>query len=242
MAGVHDPFPTAPSRPRGAGMKDETLVWAVPRERLLGTAASVPIGWQPGEAAPWFDAMREHGAFLPRHRAEDDPEWKQIVPYAAVEHGGRYLLLRRTRRGGDSRLHERWTLAVGGHVEPRDRPREGELGPNADPRADIVGPLSRLGLPDLVARALAREVDEELVCPGRLDPEILGFISDDRDAVGRVHFGIAVLLRSSTPAIEVREKDRLDGGFADLSRAVELGDRLESWSVFLLERLCDRDA
>jgi len=37
-----------------------------------------------------------------------------------VRYQGRYPLMRRTQGGGEARLHDRYTLGVGGHINPED--------------------------------------------------------------------------------------------------------------------------
>ena len=39
----------------------------------------------------------------------------------------RYFLMRRTRAGGDARLHDRWSIGVGGHLNPGDEDLDGGL-------------------------------------------------------------------------------------------------------------------
>ena len=62
----------------------------------------------------------EHGEFRPRAEAETDPSWKQLIPYLVLRDGERIFLMRRTKAGGDERLHDRYTIGVGGHVNPED--------------------------------------------------------------------------------------------------------------------------
>ena len=104
-------------------------------EQVLGLARSdVPGGtdWRgvvdrPFE--PYLQALAERGQFRPRAEAEEDPSWKQVIPYVLLRDGERIFLMRRTRAGGDERLHDRYTIGVGGHVNPED--------------ADIIGGLRR---------------------------------------------------------------------------------------------------
>jgi len=37
-----------------------------------------------------------------------------------MRYRGRYLLMRRTQGGGETRLRDRYTLGVGGHINPED--------------------------------------------------------------------------------------------------------------------------
>ena len=55
-----------------------------------------------------------------RGDAEEDPAHKQVIPYLVLRDGERWFLMRRTRAGGDARLHDRWSIGVGGHLNPGD--------------------------------------------------------------------------------------------------------------------------
>jgi hypothetical protein len=66
----------------------------------------------------------EHGFFVERARAETSPQWKQVIPYSLVECDGRILVVRRLRKGGESRLHEKHSIGIGGHINPETSPRD----------------------------------------------------------------------------------------------------------------------
>ena len=53
-------------------------------------------------------------------RMEADPSFKQVIPYLVLRDGERYFLMRRTRAVVDARLHDRWSIGVGGHLNPGD--------------------------------------------------------------------------------------------------------------------------
>ena len=48
---------------------------------------------------------------------ESDPSWKQVIPYPVLRDGDAWFLMRRTKAGGDARLHDRY-------VDRRRRPRQ----------------------------------------------------------------------------------------------------------------------
>ena len=59
-----------------------------------------------------------YGRFVPREEAESDESGRQIIPYD-FEDEKRYLLMRRTNRQGESRLHDKYSIRVGGHITPK---------------------------------------------------------------------------------------------------------------------------
>ena len=95
------------------------LVYAVPRDVLF--AGVVP--WL-GVKRDGLDAVLERagrdGDFVPRQAAEIDPSLKQIIPYLVLRDGDCIFLMKRTRAGGDARLHDLYSIGVGGHLNPGD--------------------------------------------------------------------------------------------------------------------------
>ena len=68
--------------------------------------------------------------FMDRGAAEEDPTHKQIIPYCVFRHGDRVLHYTRGKAGGESRLHAKISVGVGGHVNPVDM-GEGRKGADA---------------------------------------------------------------------------------------------------------------
>ena len=74
--------------------------------------------------------------WLPRSSAEMDPIYKQLIPYALLQtadglHTGCYR-----RKGSEKRLHDFWSVGIGGHVNQNDRR-------NGDGRLDLPEALKR---------------------------------------------------------------------------------------------------
>ena len=188
-------------------MTDERVL-VVSRQRIMG-----PAGWRgmlsPG-AAPYLDAIAEAGRFEPRSAMERDPRFKQVIPYLVLRDRDRYFLMRRTRAGGDERLHDRFSIGVGGHLNPGD--------------VDVEG-------------GLAREWAEELVADFVPEFRLLGLLNDDDTEVGSVHLGIVYLAEAGGRAVRVRETDKLEGDFAAPAAVRAVYDRLETWSQIVLDAL-----
>jgi predicted NUDIX family phosphoesterase len=159
---------------------------------------------------PYLDAARQHGEFRPRAEAEVDPSWKQIIPYLLLRDGERIFLMRRTRAGGDERLHDRYTIGIGGHVNPDD--------------ADVIGGLRR---------EWAEEVESDF------EPEFgaLGVLNDDDNAVGAVHLGLVFSAEAAGRSVGIRESNKLEGAFASVDDVAAVADKLETWSALLFDFL-----
>src|SRR6185369_13985532 len=65
-------------------------------------------------------ALERAGRYEPRDEMERDPSFKQVIPYLVLRDGPRYFLMRRTTAGRDERLHGRYSIGIGGHLNPGD--------------------------------------------------------------------------------------------------------------------------
>jgi predicted NUDIX family phosphoesterase len=195
-------------------MSDDELVLVVPatavRDELGGGATWTGI--RPGGEAELADLIRRAGTFVRRGDVEPDPSWKQVIPYQVLRDGSRYFLMRRTRAGGDARLHDRYSIGVGGHVNPEDEPLSGDL-----------------------TQALKREWREELDVAFIPEFRSAGLLNDDTTDVGSVHLGLVVVGDAAGRPVAIRETAKLSGEFVDPAGVAEVADHLETWSRLAFE-------
>jgi predicted NUDIX family phosphoesterase len=186
------------------------------REPVLGlprTAVPGGLDWRgirTDGLAEVLAAFAAHGGFRVRAEVEDDPSFQQLIPYVVVQDADRVFLMRRLRAGGDTRLHDRFSIGVGGHIGASDG-----------------------GL----AGGLAREWGEELAADWEPDFRLVGLLNDDTDPVGAVHLGVVYLVDAGGRPLAVRETHKLEGGFTSMAAVDALGDRLETWSRLVLDHL-----
>jgi len=139
----------------------------LPREGAL------PLAWSRLEG--WLDGVDGACRWMERVRAEDDPRWKQPIPYLVLRDAGGAVAVYR-RAGSEGRLHGCWSAGVGGHVERRD-----EAG-------SLAGTLLACA-----RRELAEEVH---AATGEVRPErFLGLVNEEVTGVGRVHWGLVFEVR-----------------------------------------------
>ena len=159
--------------------------------------------------------------FMDRAAAEDDPNHKQLIPYCIFRCGDRVLHYTRGKAGGESRLHAKISVGVGGHVNPIDTD------------------AGRTGS-DAYHAAVTREIEEELDLPEEHTHRIIALLNDESNSVGQVHLGIVHLIDLKSDAVASREDALLDLGFtalADLNGS--LFERLETWSQFCIRHLAE---
>jgi predicted NUDIX family phosphoesterase len=151
-------------------------------------------------------AVARHGRYLDRPVVEQDPSFKQLIPYVVVRDGSRTFLMERSDAGGDVRLHGKASIGVGGHLNPVD---EGE---------------------DALMAGLRREWNEELAADWDPRFELVGLLNDDSNPVGAVHLGVVFTVEADGRPVIVREHDKLVGDFADAAEVGAAWERLETWS------------
>ena len=159
--------------------------------------------------------------FMDRALAEEDPSHKQLIPYCIFRCGDRILNYTRGKSGGESRLHAKISVGVGGHVNPVDMDG-GKTGPDA------------------YHAAVTREIEEELLLPEEHQHRIIALLNDDSNPVGQVHLGIVHLIELKSDAVSAREDALADLGFSELAELNgALFERLETWSAFCVRHLVE---
>jgi predicted NUDIX family phosphoesterase len=189
-------------------MSDGEEVLVIPRSSIMADP-----GWL-GVRSDGLDGFEElvsrEGRFHPRAEAEIDRSLKQVIPYLVLRDGPRYFLMRRTKAGGDPRLHDHYSIGVGGHLNPGD--------------GDLAG-------------GLRREWREEVRAD--FDPafELIGLLNDDTTDVGSVHLGAVYVADSAGLPVAIRETEKLSGRFATRDEVRDVEDRMETWSALVFDHL-----
>jgi predicted NUDIX family phosphoesterase len=194
-------------------MTDEQVLVVPTAAVLSDVGGGMPwLGVRPAGEAALAGLIRERGEFRSRSAMESDPDWKQVIPYPILRDGPRWFLMRRTRAGSDARLHDRYSIGVGGHVNPDDGGLDGDL-----------------------SSALRREWTEELAVDFVPDFRFLGLLNDDTTPVGRVHLGLVYESDAAGRPVTIRETEKLSGEFVASSGVAAVVDRLETWSRLAFE-------
>lgn len=184
------------------------LVLVVPRRAVIAEPGWTGVRTYGIEA--FLRVVAADGLFAPRATMEENPAFKQVIPYLVLRDGERYFLMRRTRAGGDARLHDRWSIGVGGHLNPGD--------------GDLAG-------------GLLREWNEEVVADFVPEFRLVGLLNDDTTPVGRVHLGAVYVADAAGRAVEIRETDKLTGAFASPAEVAAVANDLETWSRLVFDFL-----
>lgn len=150
--------------------------------------------------------------FHPRSLMETNPLYKQIIPYLIFEHDNKYFLMQRQSNASESRLRNKLTLGIGGHIRQEDMTEN-----------------------SLFAWA-EREFHEEVSYSGSLTVKPLGIINDDSDDVGKVHIGFAFLITGDSSDISVKSELK-SGTLVSLDECIAQKECMESWSSYIIDFL-----
>jgi predicted NUDIX family phosphoesterase len=164
----------------------------------------------------------DHIDFRPRGEMEEDPSFKQLIPYALfrwTDAEGRVHLFDYLRGSGqgERRLHAKRSVGVGGHIS------------SVDAAAGRSEHTYREGM--------RRELDEEVLIDTPYIESITGLINDDDTPVGRVHLGVVHLCDVQQPGVRPREADILDARFRPVDDILARLDEFESWSQIAVRAL-----
>jgi predicted NUDIX family phosphoesterase len=160
--------------------------------------------------------------FKHRNEVEEDPSFKQIIPYVIIESGGNILHYTRGKKSGEKRLVAKGSIGIGGHVSDID---------------DSIFHNKNNYMWDIYKAAVEREVFEEINIESNYQETIIAVLNDDSDAVGQVHFGIIHLWRLEEPAVTKREQQITQLDFMKPKELLKRTDLLENWSSICVDSL-----
>ena len=163
----------------------------------------------------------DHVSYRPRGAMEQDPSFKQLIPYVIFRHtdaDGNVSVFEYQRGSGqgESRLHAKRSVGIGGHIS------------SDDAEVDSANPYQE---------GMARELEEEVVIDTRYEDRCVGLINDDETEVGKVHLGVVHLLDVAEPSIRPAEEDIISRGFRPVEELLADLEGFESWSRICLEAL-----
>ena len=164
----------------------------------------------------------EHTSYRPRHEVEQDPGFKQLIPYVVFYHrdekgGGTVFQYTRGTGQGEGRLHRKRSVGIGGHISAVDADADSSTHPYEE--------------------GMRRELEEEVIIETPYTSHCVGLINDDQTDVGRVHLGVVHRLDVTRPAVRPREEEIIDSGFRPVREILADLSGFETWSVICMEAL-----
>jgi len=203
----------SPNNPVSAPKKyEEETILVVPADQLRRVAPKT-FSTRTEEALSLV--LADHG-FLERNLAEHDESYKQVIPYVVIAHEGRFLLIRRTKKQGETRLHDMYSLGIGGHINDMD------LG-------------MKTGHSHIVEVGMRRELTEEIRIEREESCKLVGIINDNSTEVARVHVGFVYLLNTSSAGFTIAEQDKYTANWKTPVEMAEHYPQMESWAQIVYD-------
>lgn len=147
---------------------------------------------------------------------EENPSYKQLIGYALIKDKitKNILVYKRLVGGGESRLHGKASVGIGGHMN------------------DVLNK----NINDVIKINAAREIEEEIGINFNEafdNLNFVGLINDDREEVGKVHIGVVYVCEVNKKDVSVTEDDTLKVEWLSSEQAKKV-ENYESWSQFLI--------
>jgi|SRR3984893_10602234 len=172
------------------------------------------------EPEKYLKAILSRGSnfFIPRLDAENNPTYKQIIPYALIVFGNTVLHYVRGKKAGEQRLIAKGSIGVGGHMNESDE--------------------SLFAMEEQAYRAgVEREVNEEIKIDTPFEDQIVALLNDDSTDVGRVHLGVVHVFKLKEPKVQKREAMITGLTFLTKDELMSRRASLETWSQICVDSL-----
>ncbi len=191
-------------------MTEKILV--VRREKLFGEDDKRHFrGFLPATKENFIKLILDNYEFLPRMEIEYNFSYKQIIPYTVFTYKDKVFLYRRSEMINEPRLRGKYSIGIGGHIKIED------INKCKDP----------------IIQGMKREFHEEISYPYKYDYEVVGFINNDSNSVGSVHFGVVLIIKGKHIQIFVKERNKIDGKLVKLNAVEKVLPLMEEWSQYV---------
>jgi predicted NUDIX family phosphoesterase len=169
------------------------------------------------ELKKYFDIIHnpKNHTFLKRKDVENNPAYKQLIPYALLHCGNDVFVYRRGKLLDEKRLLGNYSLGIGGHISVTD--------------------------PGLFSTTyedgLKREINEEVTIESPYTQRAVALLNDDSNEVGKVHFGVIHVLTLEKPLVKPREKSINETKFVAMSELQKDVEKFENWSQICIQNI-----
>jgi predicted NUDIX family phosphoesterase len=160
----------------------------------------------------------EHGEWVAREQAEQDPNVQQVIPFGVYRVGNRYLELKRGSEGAHTRLYNVYTLGIGGHVMQGEFQQWGNL-----------------------VTWMRHKFSEEIGQQGQMTVNCVGALNDNSDDLGKHHFAIVYLIEGTSDHLTAQKHAEIR---LVTLREITGSDvnHMDRWSQMIYRQLRDAEA
>lgn len=142
--------------------------------------------------------------------AELNTSLKQIVCYIIYFFKDKLFFMQRSKKKEKALTHK-FSIGIGGHLQKEDISKD-----------EIFW--------------FEREFNEEINYNDSYQVKLLGFINDNSDSIGEIHFGVVYAIQGDTPEISIKSELK-SGKLISLDECLSYRKSTESWSKILLIHL-----
>lgn len=158
-----------------------------------------------------------------RASLELDEDFRQVLPVSIFTHKGKVWAYERTSKGGETRLHNKVAVAVGGHWDLND----------------LVVEDSVIDLEKSLSQTMARELNEEVHLTSAVinTTELAQKICSDETEVDRVHLAVVYVHELDGEGIASAEEQLKTIGFISPKELLSGEYNIEGWARIICEIL-----
>jgi predicted NUDIX family phosphoesterase len=186
----------------------------------------------------FLETAKQYGEFRERfgeNGIESDSNFQQIIFYGLLLKGNSFFMYRRGNAGmSEKRLASKFSIGIGGHIEPFDSNLIDSLYREIDEELQFF----KKGIP-LALRTKSGVLNLELF-QRIVSVQVVGLIKNESDDVGKVHTGLLCFVRLLLPDLDVVIKDKNEnasGRFMTKNEYMDIvrGNGEEVWTKLVIE-------
>ena len=201
-------------------MSDRKIM-VIKRETLF--AQKCFDGFIPAKEFDFESIILDKLEWMDRALAERNNRYKQPIAYSLVYNPrlGKVFFYRRSEKEEDydeGRLRKNWSAGVGGHIEEID-----------------------IGNGNPIHKSALREIQEEVEISGKTKMKVLGYINDDSNEVGEVHFCILYLVIIDSKKVNPKDSEMSEGKLVSIETIKKMLKSkdfpVENWTRIAIEAM-----
>ena len=195
--------------------KNEKIIMAIDKDHLF--KKDYFQGFKSASDIDYHNRLLTHRIPMKRGTAEKNPQFKHPIAYALIiSPSGKIFAYQRSQKGNESRLHNKWSWGIGGHVDEEDMRTQ-----------------------DPIQTSFLRELKEEVGLTEFNEMKLIGYINDDSDEVGKVHFGLLYVIQAKSEEVHFKDEEIKQGSLKHLNELEEICAKsdVEGWSRIAFEPL-----
>lgn len=172
-------------------------------------------GFKPENEIDYQSRILKNFEWRERTIIENDQKYKQPIVYSIIVNpvSKKVFIYQRSpqdKKYSEKRLQGKWSWGIGGHIEKIDK--------KGDP----------------ILASQLRELKEEITIGKPVTSKLLGYINNDTDEVGKVHFGILYVVETHNRIIIPKAPEIESGALRPLKEIDKIcslpGYEVEEWS------------